>query len=177
MTRPNAYPFALLLGVCAVACDGGPTSEPSASNRAAGTLDLALPSVEGEIVELQATRDSDVFVLAFWATWCQPCQQELTKMGKLYQDKAPRGLQLYAISIDGPDTVAQVGPWVQREGYPFPVLIDRETQVLFRYNPRGDIPYYVVLDARGKVLKDHQGYVTGDIDELDDFLERTLPAS
>ena len=77
--------------------------------------------------------------------------------------------------VDGPDTAAQVGPWVEREGYPFPILIDRETQVLTRFNPRGDIPYYVVLDASGKVLKDHQGYMTGDMEELQRFLDGVLP--
>jgi hypothetical protein len=74
--------------------------------------------------------------------------------------------------------VAQVGPWAQREGYAFPILLDRETQVLSRYNPRGDIPYYVVLDANGTILKDHQGYMTGDMLELEAFLDGVLaPAS
>ena len=115
-------------------------------------------------------------MLAFWATWCQPCQQELTKMSSLYSDRKDAGLRVYAINIDGPDTVAQVSPWVQREGYPFPVLLDRETQVLTRYNPRGDIPYYVVLDANGQTLKDHQGYMTGDMEELAAFLDGVLPS-
>ena len=42
--------------------------------------------------------------------------------------------------------------------------------------PRGDIPYYVVLDASGKVLKDHQGYMSGDVEELGAFLETVLPS-
>lgn len=172
--RPIIVSSVLLAGT---ACATGPTADAGSSDRGDGGLDVALPSVDGDIVELRADRETDLFVLAFWATWCQPCQQELAKMAAVYRDKRGRGLRLYAVSIDGPDTVAQVGPWVQREAYPFPVLIDRETQVLFRYDPRGDIPYYVVLDARGKVLKDHQGYVTGDIEELDAFLEQRLPAA
>ena len=121
-----------------------------------------------------AQADDDVFVLAFWATWCQPCQQELTKMNKMYPAMKGRGLEIYAIAIDGPDTAAQIGPWVEREGYAFPILLDRETQVLTRFNPRGDIPYYVVLDATGRVLKEHQGYMTGDTEELAAFLETVL---
>ena len=54
------------------------------------------------------------------------------------------------------------------------MLLDRETQVLTRFNPRGDIPYYVVLDANGKILKDHQGYMTGDMDDLAAFLDSVL---
>lgn len=138
-------------------------------------LDIALPDLRGEIVRPSANAAADVFVLAFWATWCQPCQQELSQMNAMLGELAPRGLHVYAISIDGPDTMAQVGPWVQREGYGFPVLLDRETQVLTRYNPRGDIPYYVVLDAKGKVIDDHQGYMAGDVDVLAGELEKILP--
>ena len=46
--------------------------------------------------------------------------------------------------------------------------------MLTRFNPRGDIPYYVVLDAQGKVLKEHQGYMTGDMEELQAFLDGVL---
>ena len=154
-----------------VGCPGKPrgTEEPGRG------LDITLTDVDGNIVTPAAQTGKEVFVLVFWATWCQPCQQELTKMGGLHEKMKARGLEIYAISIDGPDTVSQVVPWVQREGYPFEVLLDRETEVLTRYNPRGDIPYYVVLDAQGKILKDHQGYLSGDVDDLAAFLETVLP--
>lgn len=138
-------------------------------------IDIALPDMEGKLVTPTADTGNEVFVLAFWATWCQPCQQELTKMAGMHESMKDRGLRIYAVSIDGPDTAAQIVPWAEREGYPFPVLHDRETQVLTRFNPRGDIPYYVVLDATGKVIKDHQGYMSGDMEELEAFLDGVLP--
>ena len=161
--------LATLLTACAGSGAAG-SSSPSGS----GGIDIALPDLQGAMVTPTAQAEDDVFVLAFWATWCQPCQQELTKLNKMYPGMKGRGLEIYAIAIDGPDTAAQIGPWVQREGYEFPVLLDRETQVLTRFNPRGDIPYYVVLDARGKVLKEHQGYMTGDTEELQAFLDTVL---
>lgn len=148
----------------------------SGSGGSAQRLDLTLPDVHGNVVTPAVETGQEVFVLVFWATWCQPCQQELTGMNRLHGSMKDRGLRVYAISIDAPDTAAQVVPWVEREGYAFPVLLDRETEVLTRYNPRGDIPYYVVLDASGKVLKDHQGYMTGDLEELAAFLETVLPS-
>lgn len=160
--------FAATLTACA-----GSTAR-SSSPSGSGGIDIALPDLQGAMVTPTAQASDDVFVLAFWATWCQPCQQELAKMNKMYPGMKDRGLEIYAIAIDGPDTAAQIGPWVEREGYGFPILLDRETQVLTRFNPRGDIPYYVVLDASGKVLKEHQGYMTGDTEELAAFLETVL---
>lgn len=158
-----------------LSCGPSGTGRAHAPDAAVRGLDLALPDLQGNLVTPTARHEGEVFILAFWATWCQPCQQELTKMNGLWADRHER-LQIFAVNVDGPDTAAQVVPWVQREGYRFPVLMDRETQVLTRYNPRGDIPYYVVLDADGKILKDHQGYMTGDIDELSAFLETVLSA-
>lgn len=161
---------ALVLGLGSCATSGLQTAD-----HGPGALDITLPSVEGDLVTPRGTSDLDVFVVAFWATWCQPCQQELSKMSAMHRAMKGRGLLMYAVNIDGPDTAAQVAPWVEREGYPFPVLLDRETQVLTRFNPRGDIPYYVVLDARGKIIKDHQGYMTGDMEELEHYLDALLP--
>ena len=89
----------------------------------------------------------------------------------------PRGVELYAISIDGPDTIAQVPGIVAREGWSFPVLFDAATSVLTRWNPKGDCPFYVVLDADGNVLTSHQGYVKGDVVGLEQFLVERREAS
>ncbi|MFO0631452.1 MAG: TlpA disulfide reductase family protein [Nannocystaceae bacterium] len=172
MHRRSELTRALVVVAFALACQPqGASRNPDAA------LDVALPDLRGALVRPTPASERDVFVFAFWATWCQPCQQELAQMDRVLAPMSTRGLQLFAISIDGPDTAAQVAPWVEREGYDFPVLLDRETQVLTRYNPRGDIPYYVVLDASGRVLDDHQGYMAGDVDTLAAELERLLPAA
>ena len=158
----------------ASACANQSAAGGSGGGGAGEGLDISLPDTNGDIVSPVANKRDDVFILAFWATWCQPCQQELTKMSGMYDKMNPRGLEIFAVSIDGPDTASQVVPWVEREAYPFPVLLDRETQVLTRFNPRGDIPYYVVLDASGKILKDHQGYMSGVMEELETFLDGVL---
>ena len=162
----------ILAGILLMGCasSSGSTSKPTGP-----ALDIALPDIDGTLTNVDAPSPRGVVLLTFWATWCQPCQQELAKLNGLYATQRTRGLEIYAVNIDGPDTQAQVRPWVQREGYTFPILMDRETRVLTRYNPRGDIPYYVVLDASGKVLKDHQGYQTGDMEQLGAYLETVLP--
>lgn len=164
-----------LLGLAFLVALGCATRSGTSGGGYGRSLGLTLTDVHGNVVTPSAETGKEVFVLVFWATWCQPCQQELTAINRLYEAQKARGLRVYAISIDGPDTAAQVVPWVEREGYRFEVLLDRETEVLTRYNPRGDIPYYVVLDADGKFLKDHQGYMSGDIEELTAFLETVLP--
>jgi len=168
-TRSCLAVVALAGALGTAGCDRSSTAVPNGDS-----LGIILPSIDGADVSLAATNEHEVFVLAFWATWCQPCQSELTKMQGMYDERAGKGLQLYGVSIDGPDTQSEVVSWSRREGYTFPVLLDAETEILGRYNPKGDIPFYVVLDASGNVLRSHQGYVDGDVTELGHFVDELL---
>jgi len=168
-----SIPLALLLSVPLIACDGGSTTNPGASSSTAGVALFRLADVDGDEVEVTTVAGGRT-ILAFWATWCQPCQSELTKLDGLYADLASRGLMIYAINVDDPSTASQVGSWVAREGYRFPVLLDAESQILARYHPRKEVPFYVVLDGDARVVEDHQGYTPGDIDALRTRLEQAL---
>ena len=99
LRRRSLLHLATLL-VLACGPSGGSTG-PADGAGDAGGLDISLPNVDGELVTPTAESDQDVFVLAFWATWCQPCQQELTKMSGMYATRKERGLQIFAVSIDG----------------------------------------------------------------------------
>jgi peroxiredoxin len=154
---------ALVLVISTGGCDsGGGTTAPS---DVYADLGITLNDLDAEAFTLVSKTKSDVHVLAFWATWCVPCVGELAKF-----------LRIYGISTDGPDTTSRVPGFASQEGWTFPVLYDPETELLARYNPKGDIPFYVILDADGNILKSHQGYVKGDEVELEKFLEEHLSA-
>jgi peroxiredoxin len=119
----------------------------------------------------------DVMVIAFWATWCKPCKIELAAVNKLYLKYKDKGLAFLAVSIDGPDSVAEVANYKRKYGYTFPVLLDTETAILERYNPRGDIPFSMVVDRNGAIVATHQGYNPGDEIALEAKLLKLLAAT
>lgn len=158
-------------------CDqssGGTKSPATGGNYA--DLGITLTNLDDEDITITSKTEGDVHVLAFWATWCIPCIGELAQMEVVYGKMKDRGLNIYAISTDGPDTMSRVPGYASQEKWTFPVLYDPDTRVLARFNPKGDIPFYVVLDADGNILKSHQGYVKGDMDELEQFLNERLAA-
>jgi peroxiredoxin len=182
--------FALLSlsAALALACEPESTNAPGdgggsadgGSTAAAGpykTLDITLPDINEDDYTIVSKTKDDLHILCFWAVWCTPCQAELKKMGPMWEKMKDRGLNVYAVSTDGPDTASRVAGFAQQEGYPFPVLMDRDTEVLAKYNPKGDIPFYVILDADGNVVKSHQGYVKGDMPVLEAELDKMLPAA
>ncbi len=46
-----------------------------------------------------------VLIVNFWATWCEPCKEEMPRFMKLQNDYGNKGLQFVGIAIDQPDKV------------------------------------------------------------------------
>ncbi len=83
-------------------------------------------------------------------------------MSPIYEKLADKGFVYLAVSTDGPDSQSEVRPYVQGLGYTFPVLLDSKSTLLSRYNPRGDMPFYLIVNRRGEVVEQHQGFTIGD---------------
>ena len=67
--------------------------------------DFSLPELAGGQLTLSAYRGK-VVLLDFWATWCDPCREEIPRFVDLQNKYGNRGLQIIGVSMDdGPDPV------------------------------------------------------------------------
>jgi peroxiredoxin len=153
------------LAICllVLAAGGCALSPPAGRPAAAGAAgDFALRDVGGRLVRLSDYLGEQVVMLSFWATWCVPCAAELPHLERLYGDHKADGFVVLGISMDGPETVADVRPFVRRHGLSFPVLLDEETRVVGKYNPRRAAPFNVLIGRDGQVARTREGFVAGD---------------
>jgi peroxiredoxin len=127
----------------------------------AEVANFTLNNLKGEAVKLSELRGR-VVVVNFWATWCNPCIQELPFLNKYYNAHKDDGLVILAISTDGPETLAKVKSTVKRRRWKLPILLDQAGDVLADLNPRGQMPYTLFLDRDGRLAADHDGYTAGD---------------
>jgi len=170
--------------MAAAGCGAGvagtkPTGQPEAggSEEAGQVVDFELDTLTGErvrVAELSAA--NKVVLLSFWATWCEPCKLELPHLERLQRELAGEGLQVLAISVDGPDSLGDVRSFVRSRDMKITVLLDTERQVAARLNPRVMLPYWILLDRSGRVAKSHQGYMPGDEKALEQEVRRLLAA-
>lgn len=163
---------ALLLAGCATTSTASAGSETAAATGAPAT-DFTLRDVEGRSVRLSDYR-GQVVMLDFWATWCQPCEAEIPHLQELYAKYKAQGFVVLAVSMDGPETIANVGPFVRRYNLEFPVLLDEETRVTGIYNPKRSAPLSVLVDRNGRLAQTRAGYNAGDEKLIEAEVQRLL---
>lgn len=144
------------------------------SIKAQNAIDFSLKNLAGEQIRLSDYLGKHVILIDFWATWCVPCVKELPHFQKFHDAYEEQGLKIFAITVDGPETVAMVKPFMQRYKYTFPVLLDIESKVIALYNPRVIMPYTVLIDRQGKIRYVHQGYSPGDEKGIEEELVKLL---
>lgn len=67
--------------------------------------EFTLPTPEGQSLSLSEYRGK-VVLLDFWATWCEPCRDEIPRFVALQEKYRDQGLQIIGASMDdGPDPV------------------------------------------------------------------------
>jgi peroxiredoxin len=144
---------------CGAAGTPGNAEQPSAST--ATPPDFELESLTGDTVRLGDHLGKQVVLVDFWATFCEPCLAAMPHLDALYKKYASRGFLVLGVSIDGPDSVAQVRTEASKLGVSFPILLDQETRVVSLYNPKTSAPYSVLIGRDGRVRAKREGYSTG----------------
>ena len=151
--------WSMFLGAC-----GPGSAHVGASGSAAGgrATDFVLKNLDGGSWSLSDCLGKNVILLNLYATWCTACEVKLTHLERLHQTYRGYGVVVVGISMDGPETVAMVGPQAHRVGVTFPVLLDEETRVTAIYNPHRTAPFSVLIDREGRIRWVRPGYLPGD---------------
>jgi peroxiredoxin len=144
------------------------------SNAGPRPPDFELEALDGTSLRLSDQLDGKVVLIDFWATFCDPCLAAMPHLEELYRKHRARGFLVLGVSIDGPESVAQVRTQVSKTGVTFPILLDAESTVIARYNPRTSAPFSVHIGRDGRVLKKQEGYTTGTSKHLEADIEQAL---
>jgi peroxiredoxin len=125
--------------------------------------DFELESLSGGETWLTDFRGHPV-VLNFWATWCQPCRQELPQLVSAYDQLQDEGLVIVGLNMqEGRDLIT---PFAEDRGIDFPVLIDRDGDVGDQYRLLG-LPTTYFIDANGVVVSVFRGPLEDTVQDTD----------
>lgn len=101
-----------------------------------------------------------VVLLNFWASWCQPCREEIPLLNQLQQQYGGQGLQLVGIAIDEAEAVRRFQAALPL-AYPSLLAPEQGIPLMEHLGNRfGVLPYTVIADRDGRVVFRHPGAIT-----------------
>ncbi len=150
------------------------TLSASAGALAGKAPDFRLSNLEGKDVVLSELLKRGPVVVDFWATWCKPCLKAFPGLQKTYEEYEDRGLTVVAVSVDGPKTMAGVGPLIRSKKYAFEVVLDTDGRVARKYNAML-LPRTVLIDQSGDIIFGTVGFRPANHEKLAEHLESILP--
>ena len=113
-----------------------------------------------------------VVLLNFWATWCPPCRQELTRVQKDIIDRFA-GRNFVFLPISRGEKREDVAAFREKTGYTFPMGLDPSQAIYDRY-ASNYIPRNFLIGADGKVVLATVGYDPEEFDEMIKTIEKIL---
>jgi thiol-disulfide isomerase/thioredoxin len=116
-------------------------------------IELEGTTIEGKPFRLSQLGGKPV-VIHYWATWCEPCKQDMQLLRRLQAAYARTGLQLVGINVDG--TKEQAEAFIAESRLPWTQLFEPgglEGSSLANRLGVQTLPTILLIDADGKVVR------------------------
>ncbi|MGB9770924.1 MAG: TlpA family protein disulfide reductase [Candidatus Kapaibacteriota bacterium] len=124
---------------------------------------VKVKNLRNEIVETKTfNNDGKPFVINFWATWCKPCIMELNNIHEVYDKwQKETGVKIIAVSIDDARNSKKVVPFVKGRNWKFEIYLDENGDFRRAMNVNNP-PHSFLVNSKGEIVWEHNGYATGD---------------
>ncbi|HEY6289554.1 MAG TPA: TlpA disulfide reductase family protein [Nitrospiraceae bacterium] len=113
---------------------------------------IELTSSDGKKMPVMSLLGKPV-LLDFWASWCAPCVASLPSLERLHRETAGTGLAI--ISIDEDEYPKTAEDFWTKHNEPWPNFHDNGE--IAKQFPAHGIPYFVVINASGRVVFSDSG--------------------
>ncbi|MFV0277676.1 MAG: TlpA family protein disulfide reductase [Parahaliea sp.] len=141
----SAYVFALFAPVLSTA---------QASNLPEALLRTPIPLISAPPTSLSAYQGRQPVYLKFWATWCQPCRQQLPHFEHVQQEYGDR-IAVIGINLGLEDDLEAVQATTREFGLTMPMAIDTSGDLAQNFRLVGT-PYHLLFDRNMNLI--HRGH-------------------
>ena len=129
---------------------------------------ITLPALDGDgDISLAGLRGKPV-VVNFWASWCDPCEDEAPEFRRAANEF---GDDVHFLGVTMLDAVTPAQDFIERYKIPYPSVLDTRGVIAKRYGVTG-VPETAFIDADGNLVGRYIGAFTDD--QLDDAVEALI---
>jgi cytochrome c biogenesis protein CcmG/thiol:disulfide interchange protein DsbE len=119
---------------------------------------------DGEL-SLESLRGKAV-VVNFWASWCEPCEDEAPLLERAWREHRDDGLVV--VGVDFNDFRSDARRFAEENGMTYPLVHDRSGELEQAYDLKG-VPETFFVDRQGRLVGEP---IVGGIDVREEFRER-----
>ncbi|MDR3323605.1 MAG: TlpA family protein disulfide reductase [Zoogloeaceae bacterium] len=119
-------------------------------------LSLKLADANNRTVNLEQWRGR-ILVINFWATWCDPCKEEMPAFSRLQEQFRGQGVQFVGIAVDSAENVRTFSKKYP-VSYPLPLGDDRLLTLSRQLgNAYMSLPFTLLIDKQGQISTRKRG--------------------
>jgi len=114
--------------------------------------------------------DSQLIILNFWATWCEPCKEEMPSLNRLQANQKLKSLKIYPINI-GKENINKVKSFFTELGIDnLEPYFDNPSTLAKTFSLRG-LPTTILLNSNGEEFARIIGSINFDDENFINWLE------
>jgi thiol-disulfide isomerase/thioredoxin len=132
---------------------------------------LRLADLDGKVHALEDYRGK-VVLINFWATWCEPCRDEMPSIDRLRGALAGRPFVVLAVNLAEPES--RVRGFLNTMPLGFPVLMDRDTATAKAWKARF-LPATFIVGPDGRVRYSYFGELDWSRESVRNTIAALLP--
>ena len=153
----------ILITICGFNANASEVGEPAPQ--------FTLPSLLQDQATSLTQFSGKVIYLDFWASWCAPCRTSFPLLNKLYQKLKDQGFEVVAINLD--EDKANAEKFLKDFPVTFTILRDSKGEWADKYVVES-MPTSFIIDRQGVIKNIHHGFVSDDINELEQKIVQLL---
>jgi thiol-disulfide isomerase/thioredoxin len=131
---------------------------------------LSLADLNGKLWDLSSLQ-GHVVLLNFWATWCEPCREEMPSLQALARRHETESLVVLMVNYR--ESASGIRRFLERTPLALPVLLDSDGAATKAWTPRV-FPTTVLIDRSGRPRHQVVGAVDWGGDEARQWLRELL---
>ena len=158
-----------LFGLLALLGTGLIRSQQGPINVGSRIPDFSLTTFDGQTYNTADLR-GQVILINFWASWCEPCEEEAAELEQAYQGYRDRGVVF--LGVNYVDTQPEALAYLDRFGITYANGPDLGTEISQAFRMRG-VPETYIVDRQGILVSRKIGPYSS-VSEIEAALEAAI---
>lgn len=145
--------------------------QPGTSSKPVG--EMTWTSMDGSEERL-ADHQGKVLILDFWATYCDPCREEIPHLNSIQAKYGSNDLLVVGLNVGGNDDRPKIPAFVKELKVGYPVAFPDDELLSYVSGDDDRIPQTAVFDRQGNLVERFVGFDATIQSQLDKAVEAVL---